>query len=99
MKHPLSGKIVKPYDEPNRFLPSHVNDVLPAVERLRFAIPLDDLELEPVHVEWMVHADQVLDLPDLRCAQLRGVIHASEIEVAVVDHSLAERDDAPGGDA
>src|SRR5690606_24916919 len=46
VKHPFAGMIVIPNDESHSLVARHVDRVLPAEERLRYAIPVDYLELE-----------------------------------------------------
>jgi hypothetical protein len=77
VKHPFSGEVVKSHDEAHRFMLGNVHRVLPAPIRLRNSIPIDDLELEAVQMERMIHADEVLDLPDLRGAKPGGDIDAT----------------------
>ena len=99
MKHPLPGEVVEPDDKPHCLLPSHVDDVLPARERFRLPVALENLELEAVHVERVIHADEVFDFPDFGGAQFRREVDARKVEVAVVDHALAEGHDSSRGDA
>src|SRR6185503_12620722 len=86
VKHPLPREIVEAHDESHGFLPADVDHVLPARKRLRLSIALDDLELKSVHVEGMIHPDQILDLPYLRGTERGREIDAGKIEVPVVDH-------------
>src|SRR5687768_3858511 len=65
VKHPLSWIIVVPDDEARGLVPRHVDHILPAAIALGDTVPVEHLELKAVQVERVVHADEVLDLPDL----------------------------------
>src|SRR5687767_8365716 len=65
VEHPLSRVVVVPDDEARRLMLRDVDDVLPATVLLGHAIAVEHLELVAVQMERVIHADEILDLPDL----------------------------------
>src|SRR6266516_2294393 len=92
MEHPLPWVIVVADDDARRRVLGHVQHVLPGEIRLTYAVTVEYLELEPVQVERVIHADDVLDLPDLSRADLRAHIYARHVHQLAIDHALAEND-------
>ncbi|MEO6526953.1 MAG: hypothetical protein ABIP93_10040, partial [Gemmatimonadaceae bacterium] len=71
MEHPHPGVVVEPHDESRRFVLRNVDRILPSPACHRHAVSVEELEPKSVQMERMVHADDVLDLPDLRRAEPR----------------------------
>src|SRR6266404_7621501 len=92
VEHPLPWIIVITNDDSRGGVFGDVEHVLPRAVRLGNSIPIEHLKLEAVQMERVVHSDDVLDLPDLRCADLRADVNARHVHCLAVDHALAEND-------
>src|SRR3982751_4898083 len=90
VEHPLSGIVVVANDDSRSRVLRNVQHVLPGAVRLRHTVAIEYLELKTMQMEWMVHADDVLDLPDLRGADLGADVHAGHVHQLAVDHTLSE---------
>src|SRR5580765_8999920 len=93
VEHPLAGEVVESHDEPDGLVPGNVDRVLPTRKGLGHAVPIENLKLESVQMEGVIHADEILDRPDFGGAQPGAFVHAGHVHRAAVDEALAERDD------
>src|SRR5690606_22628136 len=94
MKHPFASKIIESDDETCTAKCGEIHRVLPHGLRLRHAVSVEDLKLEAVQVEWMIHSDEVLNLPDFGGAQGGLLIDAAHVHRLPVDPALLQQDRA-----
>src|SRR5436305_7253822 len=101
VEHPLPRIIVVAHDDSRRRMFRDVEHVLPGEIRLAHSVTVEHLELESMQVERVIHANDVLDLPDLGGADGGADVDAVHVHQLSVDHALAENDGAhrrrPGG--
>src|SRR5437870_11147281 len=65
VEHPLPRIVVVAHDDSRRRMFRDVEHVLPGEIRLAHSVTVQHLELESMQVERVIHANDVLDLPDL----------------------------------
>lgn len=85
VEDPQPREVVEPHGEAHRLTGSHVEGVLPGAEGLGGAAVVEELELDAVRVEGVVHVPVVGHAPDLVGAGLGSLVDARVVKRPAVD--------------